>query len=66
VVASDTALTEFVVTNLRVAAQRVLADRTDFTLTPEARRAWEAATRRPARTLTGLRELMNRPSPFTE
>lgn len=66
VAASDTDLTEFVVSNLRIAAQRVLADRTDFTLTPQAQRAWDAVNRRPARTLTGLRELLNRPSPFTE
>ena len=66
VAASDTDLTEFVISNLRIAAQRVLADRTEFTLTPEARDAWDALNRRPARTLTGLRDLMNRPSPFTE
>lgn len=66
VAASDTDLTEFVISNLRIAAQRVLADRTEFTLTPEARDAWDTLNRRPARTLTGLRQLMNRPSPFTE
>jgi uncharacterized protein (DUF1778 family) len=66
VAASDTDLTEFVISNLRIAAQRVLADRNGFTLTPDARDAWDALNRRPARTLTGLRDLMNRPSPFTE
>lgn len=66
VAASDTDLTEFVITNLRIAAQRVLADRTEFTLTREARQAWDTVNRRPARTLAGLRDLMNRPSPFTE
>jgi len=66
VAASDTDLTEFVISNLRLAAQRVLADRAEFTLAPDARAAWDALNRRPARTLTGLRELMNRPSPFTE
>jgi uncharacterized protein (DUF1778 family) len=66
VAASDTDLTEFVISNLRIAAQRVLADRTEFTLTPETREAWDAVNRRPARALVGLRDLMNRPSPFTE
>jgi uncharacterized protein (DUF1778 family) len=65
VAASDTDLTEFVVTHLRVASHRVLADRTGFTLDPGAQQAWEAINRRPARTLTGLRELIDRPSPFT-
>ena len=66
VAASETDLTEFVISNLRIAAQRVLADRTEFTLTPEAHQAWDAVNRRPARTLAGLRDLMNLPSPFTE
>ncbi|MGD9704516.1 MAG: DUF1778 domain-containing protein [Acidimicrobiia bacterium] len=66
VAASDADLTEFVVSNLRVAAQRILADRTEFTLTADAQHAWDAVNRRPARTLAGLRELMNRPSPFAE
>ena len=66
VVACGTGLTEFVVTNLRTAAQQVLADRTEFVLDAEARAAWEDLNRRPARDLPGLRELMARPSPFTE
>ncbi len=37
--ASGTNLTSFVVTNLTVAAQRVLADRSEFTLGPDAQRA---------------------------
>jgi uncharacterized protein (DUF1778 family) len=64
--ASDTDLTEFVVANLRVAAQRVLADRSAFGLDADHRRAWETINRRPARTLAGLRQLMARPSPFAE
>jgi hypothetical protein len=44
----------------------VLADRTEFTLEPDARQAWEKINRRPSRSLTGLRDLMVRPSPFTE
>jgi uncharacterized protein (DUF1778 family) len=66
VAASDTDLTDFVVVNLRAAAQRVLADRTAFTLGADARHEWETINRRPARTLAGLRDLMARPSPFGE
>jgi uncharacterized protein (DUF1778 family) len=66
VAASDSDLTEFVVANLRVAARRVLADRSEFVLDAEAQQAWEKINRRPARTLAGLRELMARPSPFAE
>jgi uncharacterized protein (DUF1778 family) len=64
VAASDTDLTEFVVTHLRLAAHRVLADRNEFPLDPAAQQAWEAINRRPPRTLVGLRKLMKRPSPF--
>jgi uncharacterized protein (DUF1778 family) len=66
VAASGTDLTDFVVTNLTVAAQRVLADRTAFTLDAAGQQAWERINRRPARSLAGLRALMERPSPFTE
>lgn len=61
-----TDLTDFVVSNLTVAAQRVLADRTEFVLDPAAAQAWEAVNRRRARELPGLRRLMERPSPFTQ
>jgi uncharacterized protein (DUF1778 family) len=66
VAASDTDLTDFVVANLTVAARRVLADRSEFTLDAEAQEAWEKINRRRARNLVGLRELMARPSPFTD
>lgn len=66
VAASDTDLTEFALSNLRIAARRVLADRTEFILTADERDAWDELNRRPARKLPGLRELMDRPSPFTE
>lgn len=59
-----TDLTEFVVSNLTVAARRVLADRTEFPLDADAAGAWEAVNRRRARDLPGLRRLMERPSPF--
>lgn len=60
-----TDLTEFVMANLAVAARRVLADRSEFALDESAAEAWEAVNRRRARDLSGLRRLMERPSPFT-
>ncbi len=66
VAASETDLTQFVVSNLTVAAHRVLADRTEFALSSESLRAWEKVNQRPARDLPGLRELMQRPSPFVD
>ena len=56
----------FVQSSLRVAAQRVLADRTQFRLTEEAAAEWEAINAGPARSLPGLRRLIARPSPFDE
>lgn len=64
VAASGTDLTDFVLTNLTVAAHRVLADRTEFKLGSDGQEAWERINRRPARSLAGLRALMDRPSPF--
>lgn len=64
--ASGTDLTDFVISNLTVASLRVLADRTEFVLDPEARAAWERVNSRRARSLTGLRELMARSSPFAD
>lgn len=64
--ASDTSLTEFAETNLVIAAQRVLADRDHFTLSPDAVAEWESINERPARELPGLRRLMEQPSPFVE
>jgi uncharacterized protein (DUF1778 family) len=57
-------LTEFAETNLVVAAQRVLANRTRFSLPAEALDEWEALNERPARELPGLRALLERESPF--
>lgn len=59
-------LTEFVVTNLTVAARRVLADRSDFELDADAAASWEVINQRRARDLPGLRALMARPSPFVD
>lgn len=61
-----TDLTEFVISNLTVAARRVLADRTEFRLDQEAADAWDVVNRRRGRDLPGLRRLMDRPSPFTD
>lgn len=66
VAAQGSDLTEFVISNLTVAARRVLADRTDFRLDAEGAQAWEAINRRQARDLPGLRRLMERPSPFVD
>lgn len=49
-----------------MASRRVLADRTEFVFDDEAREAWDKINRRRARSLTGLRELMARPSPFSD
>lgn len=66
VAAQGTDLTEFVISNLTVAAQRVLADRAEFTLDEDAAEAWDAINRRRARELPGLRRLMQRPTPFSD
>lgn len=66
VAASGTDLTEFVVTNLTVAARRVLADRSEFVLDSDSQQVWERINRRRARDLPGLRDLMQRPSPFAD
>ena len=66
VAASGTDLTAFVISHLRLASQRVLADRDAFRLPPQALEAWEEINSRPARSLHGLRQLLTRPSPFRE
>ena len=59
-------LTEFVISKLTIAARRVLADRTEFELDADLVVGWEAVNRRPARDLPGLRQLLERPSPFVD
>ena len=66
VAALNTDLTSFVMSNLTVAAHRVLADRTEFVLDDEGRTAWEEINDRAPRDVAGLRELMERPSPFAD
>ena len=62
VAGAATGVTELVLSSVTTAAQ-VLADRTEFVLSPEAGAVWEQINKRPARDLSGLRELMKRPSP---
>jgi uncharacterized protein (DUF1778 family) len=59
-------LSSFVVASLVDASRRVMADRSEFSLSPAEKTAWEAINRRPAADLAGLRELMQRPSPFID
>ena len=66
VTVSGTDLTGFVVKNLTVAARRLQADRSEFTLGPDAQRVWEVINQRPVRDLPELREFMQRPSPFVK
>jgi uncharacterized protein (DUF1778 family) len=63
---SETDLTEFVVGNAVEAARRVLADRERFVLDEQALVEWDAINAVPARDLPGLRQLLERPSPFGE
>jgi uncharacterized protein (DUF1778 family) len=66
VAASNMDMTEFVVGHAVAAARRILADRDTFDLDPNAAEAWNAINARRARDLPGLRQLMERPSPFSE
>jgi len=63
---AGTDLTSFVVSHLMDAARQVLADRDRFVLSPEAVAEWDKINRRSAKELSSLRQLMQRPSPFTE
>lgn len=63
--ASGTDLTDFVITHASEAARRLLADRDRFHLDAAALNEWEEINARPARDLPGLRQLMQRPSPFS-
>jgi uncharacterized protein (DUF1778 family) len=59
-------ISEYAVSRLVTESRRVLADRTEFVLSPEAQAEWEAINARPARDLPELRKLMERPSPFKQ
>ncbi len=54
----------FLLSQGRLAAQRVLADRDQFVLVTSAQQEWERINSRPARSLPGLVRLLERPSPF--
>ena len=51
-------------TALRLATQRVLADREQFALDADGQQQWERINSRPARSLPGLARLLERPSPL--
>ena len=54
----------FLLSQGRLAAQRVLADREQFVLDADAQQEWERINSRPACSLPGLARLLERPSPF--
>ena len=54
----------FLLSQGRLAAQRVLADREQFVLDADAQQEWERINNHPARSLPGLARLLERPSPF--
>jgi uncharacterized protein (DUF1778 family) len=54
----------FLLSQGRLAAQRVLADREQFVLDADGQQEWERINSRPARSLPGLARLLERPSPF--
>jgi uncharacterized protein (DUF1778 family) len=66
VAAAGTDLTEFVVSNLKIAAQQVLADRTEFVLDRSALDRWEVVNDGPARHLPGVAALFARPTPILD
>ena len=61
--AADESLSEFLVESGRERAERVLADRTRFVLSPTEWREFTAALDRPAREITALVELFRRSPP---
>lgn len=62
--ASGTDLSTFANDSLRAAAQQVLADRSEFALSPVEAAQLNELMDRPARDLPGLRALLDHPSPF--
>lgn len=54
----------FLLSQGRLAAQQVLADREHFVLDAAAQQEWERINSCPARVLPGLKRLLERPSPF--
>jgi uncharacterized protein (DUF1778 family) len=64
--AVGTPVSAFANDQLRLAALRVLGDRTEFVLSPVEAAVLEDLMSRPARDLPGLRVLLERPSPFVD
>ncbi len=62
--ALGTPVSTFANEQLRIAALRVLADRTEFVLSPVETALWDELVERPVRDLPGVRALLDRPSPF--
>jgi uncharacterized protein (DUF1778 family) len=62
--ALDTDRSSFLLTQGRLAAQPVLADRDVFLLDADAQQDGERINSRPARSLPGLERLLERPSPL--
>lgn len=62
--AADRSLTDFVVAAARVEAERVLADRTTFVLSPEQWERFIEVLDRPERDNPGLARLFSKPSVF--
>ena len=60
----SSSLTDVAAISAEDAFESVLADRTEFTLSPEDWEAWEALHDRPAQDLPELREFMAEPAPF--
>lgn len=56
----------FLLAQGRLAAQRVLADRQHFLLDADAQQEWDRINKRAARSLPGLKRLLERPSPFAQ
>jgi len=54
----------FLLTQGRLAAQRVLAEREQFVLDAAGQEEWEQINSRPSRSLPGLARLLERRSPF--
>jgi uncharacterized protein (DUF1778 family) len=60
--AEGTTVSEFVLRHATRAAERVLADRREFTLPPERWEAFTAALDAPPKDVPGLRELLTGPT----
>lgn len=64
--ALGTPVSTFANEQLRIAARRVLADRTEFLLSPVEAALWDELMERPARDLPDVRALLAQPSIFVD